>query len=66
MYVYVLTLHYALAYDSDISPKDLLSSQGRFYMVAVKQNDVPGIQYRMRTNNDLESAVSRDFSWQEG
>ncbi|CAL1696248.1 unnamed protein product [Somion occarium] len=36
---------------------DLLSSQGRFYLVAVKQNDVPAIQERMRQRFNLRSDV---------
>ncbi|KAI0344141.1 S-adenosyl-L-methionine-dependent methyltransferase [Trametopsis cervina] len=36
---------------------DLLSPNGRFYLVAVKQNDVPGIQKRMLERFGLRSDV---------
>ncbi|KAJ7124725.1 S-adenosyl-L-methionine-dependent methyltransferase [Mycena crocata] len=36
---------------------DLLSSQGRFYLVAVAQNNIPDIQRRMHENYALESQV---------
>ncbi|KZT06291.1 S-adenosyl-L-methionine-dependent methyltransferase [Laetiporus sulphureus 93-53] len=37
--------------------EDLLSPKGRFYLVAVKQNDVPGIQARMQRQHGLRSEV---------
>ncbi|KAJ6574725.1 S-adenosyl-L-methionine-dependent methyltransferase [Mycena capillaripes] len=36
---------------------DLLSPHGRFYLVAVAQNNIPGIQRRMKENYALESQV---------
>ncbi|KIP06943.1 hypothetical protein PHLGIDRAFT_30268 [Phlebiopsis gigantea 11061_1 CR5-6] len=36
---------------------DLLSPQGRFYLVAVKENDVPGIQGRMLNRYGFQSEV---------
>ncbi|KAH9949436.1 S-adenosyl-L-methionine-dependent methyltransferase [Amylocystis lapponica] len=38
-------------------PKNLLSPTGRFYLVAVKQNDPPGICRRMLQKHDLQSEV---------
>lgn len=38
--------------------EELLSAQGRFYLVAVKQNDIPGIQQRMLRDFSLSSEVS--------
>lgn len=35
----------------------LLSPQGRFYLVAVKENDVPGIQGRMLNRYGFQSEV---------
>ncbi|KAJ6501680.1 S-adenosyl-L-methionine-dependent methyltransferase [Mycena vitilis] len=36
---------------------DLLSSRGRFYLVAVAQNNVPDIRQRMQENHALESQI---------
>ncbi|KAA1468494.1 S-adenosyl-L-methionine-dependent methyltransferase [Dentipellis sp. KUC8613] len=36
---------------------DLLSPNGRFYLVAVKQNDIPGIQRRMLEKYGLQSQI---------
>ncbi|TFY64763.1 hypothetical protein EVG20_g5844 [Dentipellis fragilis] len=36
---------------------DLLSPTGRFYLVAVKQNDIPGIQRRMSEKYGLQSQI---------
>lgn len=36
---------------------DLLSANGRFYLVAVKQNDVPGIRNRMSDKFNMRSDV---------
>ncbi|KAJ7169500.1 S-adenosyl-L-methionine-dependent methyltransferase [Mycena filopes] len=36
---------------------DLLSPLGRFYLVAVAQNNIPAIQRRMRENHALESKI---------
>ncbi|KAI0318990.1 hypothetical protein OF83DRAFT_1055835 [Amylostereum chailletii] len=38
--------------------RGLLSPRGRFYLVAVKQNDVPGIQLRMLERYGLRSQVA--------
>ncbi|KAI0032509.1 S-adenosyl-L-methionine-dependent methyltransferase [Vararia minispora EC-137] len=35
----------------------LLSPHGRFYLVAVRQNDIPAIEARMRDRHGLDSAV---------
>lgn len=37
--------------------QDLLSPTGHFYLVAVAQNDVPGIQRRMHDKYHLNSEV---------
>ncbi|KAF9452576.1 S-adenosyl-L-methionine-dependent methyltransferase [Macrolepiota fuliginosa MF-IS2] len=37
--------------------KDLLSDKGRFYLVALKQNNIPEIQRRMLDEHNLESEV---------
>ncbi|ETW87592.1 hypothetical protein HETIRDRAFT_306115 [Heterobasidion irregulare TC 32-1] len=37
--------------------EELLSPQGRFYLVAVKQNNVPGIQARMQEKHGLRSEI---------
>jgi len=36
---------------------ELLSSQGKFYLVAVKENNIPDIQRRMLENHRLESQI---------
>ena len=41
---------------------ELLSSQGRFYLVALKANDVTGIRQKMHSKYDLQSDVSRNRS----
>lgn len=38
--------------------QDLLSPYGRFYLVAVEQNDVPGICRHMLQDHGLQSQVS--------
>lgn len=37
--------------------QDLLSPRGRFYLVAVKENDIPGIFHRMQEQYDLKGEV---------
>lgn len=37
--------------------QDLLSSTGRFYLVAVKANDVPGLQRRVQDKFNIKSEV---------
>ncbi|KAH8086667.1 S-adenosyl-L-methionine-dependent methyltransferase [Cristinia sonorae] len=37
--------------------EDLLSSNGRFYLVAVKENNISELQQRMRQQYDLESKI---------
>lgn len=41
-----------------LSHQSLLSANGRFYLVAVKDNDIPGIQARMLDQHGLHSEVS--------
>ena len=47
--------------------QDLLSPQGRFYLVAVKENDVPGIQSRILSKYGIQSEVcSYRTTWEVG
>ncbi|OSX67848.1 hypothetical protein POSPLADRAFT_1128287 [Postia placenta MAD-698-R-SB12] len=42
---------------ADQSVQSLLSPTGRFYLVAVKENDVPGIRQRMLDEHRLQSQI---------
>ncbi|EGO02736.1 hypothetical protein SERLA73DRAFT_119773 [Serpula lacrymans var. lacrymans S7.3] len=45
---------------TDVFLKDvevLLSDTGKFYLVAIKQNDIPGIRHRMMTEYGLKSVI---------
>lgn len=39
-------------------PQELLSTRGRFYLVAVKDNDIPSIRAKMLDRYGLQSEVS--------
>lgn len=41
--------------------QDLLSENGRFYLVALKQNNISGIQQRMLEEHGLESQVCGQY-----
>lgn len=41
--------------------QDLLSENGRFYLVALKQNNISGIQQRMLEEHGLESQVCDQY-----
>lgn len=45
----------------DLCPQRLLSTKGRFYLVAVKDNDIPGIRARMLGDYGLKSEVRSKF-----
>lgn len=51
-------MHRIVLTSSDNIFQDLLSPHGRFYLVAVAQNNIPDIQRRMQENYALESKVS--------
>lgn len=40
-----------------VSTQEFLSPNGRFYLVAVKENDIPGIRHRMLHDHELQSQV---------
>ena len=44
--------------DIEYHPQELLSTKGRFYLVAVKDNDIPSIRAKMLNRYGLQSEVS--------
>jgi len=42
--------------------KDLLSPKGRFYLVAIDKNDIPGVRRRMLQEHGLQSEVCQPIN----